>query len=60
MWQALANSFHEKATALAVLRVRPIVGFGPPTLKRWKERRKTFFEWLYDRDSLKDLFSRRH
>ena len=22
------------------------VRYGPPTLKRWKERRKTFFEWL--------------
>jgi DNA-directed RNA polymerase subunit RPC12/RpoP len=36
------------------------VRYGPPTLKRWKERRKTFFEWLYDRDSPKDLFNKRH
>jgi DNA-directed RNA polymerase subunit RPC12/RpoP len=34
--------------------------YRPPTLKRWKERRKTFFEWLYDRDSPKDLFNKRH
>jgi hypothetical protein len=31
-----------------------------PILNRWKERRKTLFEWLYDRDSPKDLFNKRH
>jgi sarcosine oxidase delta subunit len=35
------------------------VRFKPATLKKWKERRKTFFEWLYDRDSPKDLFNKR-
>jgi hypothetical protein len=34
--------------------------YRPPILNRWKERRKTFFEWLYDRDSPKDLFNKRH
>jgi len=34
--------------------------YRPPILKRWKERRKTFFEWLHDRDSPKDLFNKPH
>ena len=34
--------------------------YGPPTLKRWKERSKTFFEWLYEHGSPKDLFNKRH
>jgi hypothetical protein len=36
------------------------VRFKPATLKRWKERRKTFLAWLYDRDAAKDLFNKRH
>jgi hypothetical protein len=31
----------------------------PPTLKKWKQRRRTFFEWLYDRDAPKDLLGKR-
>ena len=32
--------------------------FKPPSLKKWKQRRRTFFEWLYDRDAPKDLFGK--
>jgi len=28
-------------------------------LKKWKPRRRTFFEWLYERDSTPDLFDKR-
>ena len=34
------------------------VRYKPPTLKKWKERRKTFYEWLYDRDAPRDLFDK--
>lgn len=34
------------------------VRYGPPTLKRWKERRRTLFEWLYDRDAPRDIFDK--
>jgi len=27
--------------------------FGPPVLKKWKPRRRTFFEWLYERDQIR-------
>lgn len=30
-----------------------------PALERWKPRRKTFFEWLYERDAPQDLFNKR-
>lgn len=29
-----------------------------PTLKKWKPRRRTFFEWLYDRDAPQDIFGK--
>ena len=33
--------------------------YWPPTLKRWEERRRrTFFEWLYDRDAPRDMFDK--
>jgi len=40
------------------------VRYKPPTLKKWKVRRKTgrrrtFFEWLYDRDAPRDIFDKR-
>jgi len=28
-------------------------------LKKWKPRRRTFFEWLYERDSTPDLFDKK-
>jgi hypothetical protein len=28
-------------------------------LRRWKPRRRTFFEWLYDRDSTPELFDKK-
>jgi hypothetical protein len=28
-------------------------------LKKWKPRRRTFFEWLYERDSTPELFDKR-
>jgi|SRR5580658_2669204 hypothetical protein len=31
-------------------------GLRPPTLKKWKPRRRSFFEWLYDRDAPQDIF----
>ena len=31
----------------------------PPSLERWKPRRRTFFEWLYERDAPQDLFNKR-
>jgi DNA-directed RNA polymerase subunit RPC12/RpoP len=31
----------------------------PPSLKKWKQRRRTFFEWLYDKDEPRDLFGKR-
>ena len=31
----------------------------PPTLRRRKPRRRTFFEWLYEREALQDLFNKR-
>jgi hypothetical protein len=34
-------------------------GFRPPTLKKRKPRRRTFFEWLYDRDAPQDIFGKR-
>ncbi len=30
----------------------------PPTLKKWKQRRKTFFEWLYEKDAPQDLIDK--
>ena len=27
--------------------------FKPPVLKAWKPRRRSFFEWLYDRDRIR-------
>ena len=30
--------------------------FKPATLKKWKPRRRTFFEWLYDRDKPPGMF----
>jgi len=30
-----------------------------PTLKKWKPRRRTLFEWLYERDAPPDLFDKR-
>lgn len=33
--------------------------YKPATLKKWKERRRTIFEWLYDRDAPKDLFPKK-
>lgn len=35
------------------------VRYRPPTLKRWKERRRTFFEWLYERDGPQSLIDKR-
>src|SRR5262249_26962721 len=38
------------------------VRYQPPTLKKWKEhperRHKSFFEWLYNRDTPRDLFDK--
>ncbi len=31
-----------------------------PTLIKWKERRRSFFEWLYERDSTPRLFDKRN
>jgi hypothetical protein len=31
----------------------------PHTLKKWKPRRRSFFEWLYDRDAPQDIFGKR-
>jgi DNA-directed RNA polymerase subunit RPC12/RpoP len=31
----------------------------PPALKKWKPRRRTFFEWLYERDAPQDLIDKR-
>jgi len=31
----------------------------PPILRKWKPRRRTFFEWLYDRDIAPELFDKR-
>lgn len=33
--------------------------YRPPTLRKWKQRRRTFFEWLYDRDSVPELIDKR-
>jgi hypothetical protein len=30
--------------------------FKPAALKKWKPRRRTFFEWLYDRDKPPEMF----
>jgi hypothetical protein len=30
----------------------------PATFKRWKPRRRTFFEWLYERDSTPAIFNK--
>lgn len=35
------------------------VRFKAPTLKKWKQRRRTFFEWLYERDSPPELIDKR-
>ena len=40
------------------------IRFKPPTLKQWKPRRRkprrrTFFEWLYERNTLPDIFDQR-
>jgi DNA-directed RNA polymerase subunit RPC12/RpoP len=35
------------------------IRYKPATLKKWKERRRTFFEWLYDRDAPHDMFDKR-
>jgi hypothetical protein len=32
----------------------------PPILRKWKPRRRTFFEWLYDRDKPPELFDKQH
>jgi predicted tellurium resistance membrane protein TerC len=32
--------------------------FKPATLEKWKPRRRTFFEWLYDRDKPPEMFDR--
>jgi len=32
--------------------------FKPATLKKWKPRRRTFFEWLYDRDKPPEMFDK--
>jgi hypothetical protein len=32
--------------------------FKRATLKKWKPRRRTFFEWLYDRDKPPEMFDR--
>ena len=39
------------------------VRYKPPVFRKWKERRKkerrkTFFEWLYNRDAPRDLFDK--
>src|SRR5579862_7126021 len=31
------------------------VRYGPPTLKRWTERRRTLFEWRYERNAPRDI-----
>jgi len=31
----------------------------PAKLTKWKPRRRTFFEWLYDRDAPQDIFGKR-
>jgi hypothetical protein len=36
----------------ALMRVKPL------TLKKWKPRRRTFFEWLYDRDAPPEMFDK--
>jgi uncharacterized protein (UPF0212 family) len=33
-------------------------GLRSPTIKKWKPRRRTFFEWLYDRDAPQDIFGK--
>lgn len=33
--------------------------FRPATFKAWKERRRTLFEWLYERDSTPRLFDKK-
>ena len=35
------------------------VRFKVPTLKKWKQRRRTFFEWLYERDTPPELIDKR-
>ena len=32
--------------------------FRPAVFKKWKPRRQTFFEWLYERDSTPSLFDK--
>jgi endogenous inhibitor of DNA gyrase (YacG/DUF329 family) len=32
--------------------------FKPATLKKWKPRRRTFFEWLYERDKPPEMFDK--
>jgi len=32
--------------------------FKPASLKKWNPRRRTFFEWLYDRDKPPEMFDR--
>jgi len=32
--------------------------FKPANLKKWNPRRRTFFEWLYDRDKPPEMFDR--
>lgn len=36
------------------------VRYKPPLLVKPKPRRRTFFEWLYDRNAPRDIFSKRH
>lgn len=49
--------------ALSLLLTAYSVRIKPPILKEWKDRpprtRRTFFEWLYDRDAPRDLFDKR-
>ena len=35
------------------------IGINPPILKKWKPRRRGFFEWLYERDTAPELFDKR-
>ena len=49
--------------ALSLFLTAYSVRIKPPILKEWKERkprtRRTFFEWLYERDAPRDLFDKR-
>jgi hypothetical protein len=33
--------------------------FRPAVFKKWEPRRRTFFEWLYERDKQRDIFQKK-